>query len=149
MTITTKTGDGGQTSLYSGERVWKDDLRVHAYGALDELDAHLGDARHLISAPQALAILADIQNMLYRVMGELADTSGNYPHPIIQADVEAIETLIKTLETATPVEGFVIPGGLCPPPPGWIFAAPSPAAPNVRWLLWPGRNRLISRCGSM
>ena len=112
MSITTKTGDGGQTSLYSGERVWKDDLRVHAYGALDELDAHLGDARHLISAPQALAILADIQNMLYRVMGELADTSGNYPHPIIQADVEAIETLIKTLETATPVEGFVIPGAL-------------------------------------
>lgn len=112
MSITTKTGDGGQTSLYSGERVWKDDLRVRAYGALDELDSHLGDARHLISEPRALAILEELQNALYRVMGELATLGSEYPYPIADADVEAVGTLIAELETATPIEGFVIPGSL-------------------------------------
>ncbi len=112
MSITTKTGDNGQTSLYSGERIWKDDLRVQAYGALDELDAWLGDARHQISDPRALAILEDVQNMLYRVMGELATTGGEYPHPVTGAEVEAMEALIAELEAATPIRGFVIPGSL-------------------------------------
>lgn len=112
MSITTKTGDGGQTSLYSGERVWKDDLRVRAYGALDELDAHLGDARHQIADARALAILLGIQNALYRVMGELATPGGGYPHPVTDVDVEAIGKLILELETATPVTGFVVPGSL-------------------------------------
>ncbi|MDD4223263.1 MAG: cob(I)yrinic acid a,c-diamide adenosyltransferase [Candidatus Cloacimonetes bacterium] len=112
MSITTKTGDGGQTSLYSGERVWKDDLRVQAYGALDELDAHLGDARHLISEARVLAIVEDIQNMLYRVMGELATPGKEYPYPITEKDVADIGSLISELEADTPVKGFVIPGSL-------------------------------------
>lgn len=112
MSITTKTGDCGQTSLYSGERVWKDDLRVQAYGALDELDAHLGDARHQISEARVLAIVLDVQNALYRVMGELATPGADYPHPIANADVEEIGALISELETATPITGFVIPGSL-------------------------------------
>lgn len=112
MSITTKTGDSGQTSLYSGEMIWKDDLRVQAYGALDELDAWLGDARHLISDSRVLSILEDVQNMLYRVMGELATTGGEYPHPVTVEEVEAMEALIEKLEAANPIEGFVVPGSL-------------------------------------
>ncbi len=112
MSITTKTGDGGQTSLYSGERVWKDDLRVQAYGALDELDAWLGYSRHQISEPRVQASLEEIQHTLYRVMGELATSDGSYPHPLTLDEAEQLEHLIAALEEATPIGGFVIPGSL-------------------------------------
>jgi ATP:cob(I)alamin adenosyltransferase len=112
MSITTRNGDKGQTSLYSGERVWKDDLRVQAYGALDELDAHIGDARHLIDDQDVLAILEDTQNMLYRVMGQLASKDSPYPYPVESTDVEGITALIFSLEEKTPLKGFVVPGML-------------------------------------
>ena len=46
MSIATKTGDAGETSLFSGERVSKDNIRVEAYGTIDELNSFLGDAKH-------------------------------------------------------------------------------------------------------
>ena len=46
MSIATKTGDKGETSLLTGERVRKDDKRVEAYGTMDELNSFLGDAKH-------------------------------------------------------------------------------------------------------
>ena len=112
MSITTKTGDRGQTSLYSGERVWKDDLRVDAYGTLDELDAHIGYARHQVEDEAVAGILVDLQNKLYRVMGQLASKNTEYPYPILEADVEEVTTLIRSLEERTPLQGFVIPGSL-------------------------------------
>ena len=49
MKIYTKTGDGGKTSLYSGKRVSKSDLRIHSYGVLDELNSHIGLLRDQVS----------------------------------------------------------------------------------------------------
>lgn len=112
MSVTTKTGDSGQTSLFSGERVWKDDLRVDAYGALDELDALLGEARHAVTDPDTQAILEGIQNTLYRVMGQLASKNAAYPYPLTQKDVEEITALAAELEEKTPLTGFVLPGSL-------------------------------------
>ncbi|MBW6514949.1 MAG: cob(I)yrinic acid a,c-diamide adenosyltransferase [Candidatus Syntrophosphaera sp.] len=112
MGISTKTGDSGQTSLYSGERVWKDDPRVDAYGSLDELDAHIGEARHYVNDPGARDILEDVQEKLYRVMGTLASKSGDYPHSVTNADVEQLTALITRLEEKTPLKGFVLPGSL-------------------------------------
>ena len=74
MSITTKTGDTGLTSLFSGERVPKDDLRVDAYGTVDELDAHLADAFHYVEDVQIQGILRDIQTQLGHVMAVLAST---------------------------------------------------------------------------
>ncbi|MDP3115351.1 MAG: cob(I)yrinic acid a,c-diamide adenosyltransferase [Candidatus Cloacimonadaceae bacterium] len=110
MSIITKTGDRGQTSLYSGERIWKDDARVDAYGSIDELDAHIGDAKHLLANPELQELLIDLQNKLYRVMGELASPTAVYPYPICENDVDEITERIKAFETQTPVTGFVIPG---------------------------------------
>ena len=112
MSITTKGGDKGQTSLYSGERVWKDDLRVEAYGTLDELDAHLGEARHLVQDARASEILLGVQKTLYRVMGQLATKHGEYPYPLRAEDTESVTDLIRALEEETPLRGFVIPGSL-------------------------------------
>jgi cob(I)alamin adenosyltransferase len=57
MTIYTRKGDSGQTSLFSGERVEKDDLRVEAYGTVDELNSILGMAVTLCRTDRTLEIL--------------------------------------------------------------------------------------------
>lgn len=110
MSITTKGGDKGQTSLYSGERVWKDDLRVDAYGSLDELDAHIGDAKHLVEDAAMYAMLIDLQNRLYRAMGQLATVGVDFPLPICFEDVERLTVAIHEFEALTPIQGFVVPG---------------------------------------
>ncbi len=112
MSITTKTGDKGQTSLWSGERVFKDDLRVEAYGSLDELDAHIGDARHVVKQAEVVALLVDIQNKLYRVMGQLASKSKEYVIPICLSDAEEITNIIRNYEAQINLKGFVIPGSI-------------------------------------
>lgn len=110
MSISTKTGDKGQTSLWSGERVWKDDLRVDAYGSLDELDAHIGDAKHHIEQEELKILLTEVQNKLYRVMGQLASKSKEYVIPICISDAEQLTERIHAFETQVELKGFVIPG---------------------------------------
>ncbi|HRY83981.1 MAG TPA: cob(I)yrinic acid a,c-diamide adenosyltransferase [Candidatus Cloacimonadota bacterium] len=111
MSITTKTGDRGMTSLFSGERVYKDDLRVDAYGSLDELDAQIGDAKHLV--PQELKEeLIGIQRQLYRAMGNLASKSGDYPLPLLEEDVELLTARVHYYESLLNLKGFVVPGSL-------------------------------------
>lgn len=110
MSISSKTGDFGQTGLFSGERVWKDDLRVDAYGTLDELDAHLGEAKHLIHDVNVRHLLIDIQKDLYRVMGQLASTNESFPQPITQEDTEKLTALVHDYEQRVNLQGFVIPG---------------------------------------
>jgi ATP:cob(I)alamin adenosyltransferase len=114
MSITTKGGDKGQTSLYTGERVWKDDLRVDAYGSLDELDALIGECRHHLAYPAIVELLTGIQKGLYRVMGQLATKSAVYPYPICEKDVEQLTELIHSYEAKVPITGFVVPGSSLP-----------------------------------
>lgn len=114
MSITTKGGDKGQTSLYTGERVWKDDQRVDAYGTLDELDAFIGEAKHHISSTSIKEILIIVQKNLYRVMGQLATKAGSYPYPLCEKDVDRITDTIRSFEAKLNLKGFVIPGSTIP-----------------------------------
>ena len=109
MSIVTKTGDRGQTSLWSGERVDKDDLRVEAYGTIDELNAHLGVARHLVLS-ETLAHLDGIQNLLFNVAGALASRDKTFVHPVREEDLAAMERIIGEFEMRLQLKGFVIPG---------------------------------------
>ena len=72
MSIATKTGDEGETSLMYGRRVPKTDPRVEAYGGVDELNAALGIARAAASDPFLTEQILAIQKELVTVMGELA-----------------------------------------------------------------------------
>ncbi len=72
MSIATKTGDRGTTALMYGRRVSKTDVRVEAYGAVDELNAALGTARALAREEYVCESLLAIQKDLVIVMGELA-----------------------------------------------------------------------------
>lgn len=110
MSITTKTGDGGETSLWTGERVSKDALRVEAYGTLDELSSFLGLAAHSCRLPETLEALEQIQRNLYKACTELASLHKPGQPLLGAADEEAITAAIHALEAQVPLTGFVLPG---------------------------------------
>lgn len=110
MSISTKGGDKGMTSLWSGERVWKDDTRVDAYGTLDELDAHLGEAKHFVKIEKIKEIIEYIQNELMKVMGELASASKEYVIPLKEENINQLTDWVHEFEEVVQLKGFVIPG---------------------------------------
>lgn len=110
MSIVTKTGDEGLTSLWSGERVWKDDLRVEAYGTVDELSSALGIARHGCRLSETIAEIERIQRELVRVAAELASRGQAFDRPLTEGDEADLTRRVEALEGAIPLTGFVLPG---------------------------------------
>jgi cob(I)alamin adenosyltransferase len=114
--IYTRTGDDGTTSLGSGDRRKKYDLRVAAYGTLDEVNAVLGMAR-LHSAGDAAIdpALARIQNDLFDVEADLCLAEkgpGGARLTVTNTQVEWLESEIDRLNAdLTPLRSFVLPGG--------------------------------------
>ena len=119
--IYTRTGDDGTTALGSGERRPKYDLRIGAYGTVDETNAAIGIVRlHLAEAGEIDAMLGLIQNDLFDLGAELAtpiDSAKPAPDPstrlaIVQAQVDRLEAEIDTLNAElAPLKSFVLPGG--------------------------------------
>ena len=109
MSVTTKTGDKGQTSLFTGERVDKDSLRVEVYGTIDEVDAALAMARAFSEKDEVTKRIYGVRQKLGRLMADFASL-GKEPL-IIAADVKAMEDDITVLEDALPEQNsFIIPG---------------------------------------
>lgn len=95
MKIYTKTGDKGQTSLYDKHRVYKDDIRVEAYGTIDELNSTLGMAKNYIQDEEIFAHVEVIQRLLFDVAGELATRNGaDFPERVGAAEIEQLEQWI-------------------------------------------------------
>jgi cob(I)alamin adenosyltransferase len=117
--IYTRTGDDGTTALGSGERRKKYDLRIAAYGTLDETNAAIGVARlHTAGEPALDAALSRIQNDLFDAGADLA-TPGKGKGPggarltVTAAQVAWLEREIDRLnEELEPLRSFVLPGGL-------------------------------------
>lgn len=117
--IYTKTGDTGETSLGDGHRVPKTDLRITAYGGVDELNAILG-VTLIADLPGNLAeILLKIQNDLFDLGADLCvpETETAPEHPPLRvsaAQVDQLERWIDaTNEHLQPLKSFILPGG-CP-----------------------------------
>lgn len=109
MSVTTKTGDKGKTSLFTGERVDKDSLRVEVYGTIDEVDAALAMARAFSEKDEVTKRIYGVQQKLGRLMADFASL-GKEPL-ITAADVKAMEDDIAVLEDALPEQNsFIIPG---------------------------------------
>ena len=115
--IYTKTGDGGETSLFDQTRVSKSDSRVEAYGEVDELNACLGTARAAGVDPVIAAPLEAIQQQLFALGARLADPSSRIAGRVVKAaitaeDVERLEQTIDRLEAELPpLRRFILPGG--------------------------------------
>ncbi len=110
MSVTTGSGDKGKTSLWTGERVPKNSVRVESYGSVDELNSFIGEAKHHVKSIQVGNILHDVQRDLFKVAGQLASRDDQYVEPVTEEDVERITALIKKLEAEINLKGFVIPG---------------------------------------
>jgi cob(I)alamin adenosyltransferase len=119
--VYTRTGDAGQTRLAGGQRVWKDDLRVEAYGTVDELNAVIGVVRAFHArrrrrrADRLDAELEWMQHRLFDLGGLLATAPGekfpNMPR-LTNEDVQRLEQLIDDCQRElTPLKEFILPGG--------------------------------------
>lgn len=116
--IYTKTGDDGTTGLVDGERRPKNDLRIEAYGTVDEANAVIGIARlHTIAFPELYAMLMRIQNDCFDLGADLATPETGKkldyePLRIVDAQVERIESDIDKLNAdLEPLRSFILPGG--------------------------------------
>src|SRR5262245_11757900 len=142
MKIYTKTGDAGETGLYAGPRVRKDDPRIEAYGTVDELNAVLGLARCQQVPPDAGlppdqlaatsvhlpsdidALLAGIQHTLFDLGAELAtpDPKSRGTSLVTSSQIEALEAAIDKYDARlTPLKTFILPGGT--PSAAWLHLA--------------------------
>lgn len=114
MKIYTKTGDTGQTSLYGGKRLSKADLRVEAYGTLDELNSWLGLIKDEIHGTHIKDLLKEIQDRIFTISSHISsDPEKEMPLPdIFEQDISLLETEIdKMTEHLEPLKFFILPGG--------------------------------------
>jgi len=115
MKIYTKKGDSGETGLFGGGRVPKDDLRIRAYGSFDELNAVLGLALSEPTLPKSLkSRLARIQSELFQLGAELATPRGKTLAMAMlgAGETATLEKEIDAMEkTLTPLKTFILPGG--------------------------------------
>jgi cob(I)alamin adenosyltransferase len=119
--VYTRTGDAGKTRLAGGQQVWKDSLRVEAYGTVDELNASIGLARVFNAETVSKAgtgleeQLRWVQNKLFDIGGLLATAPGqvfkNMPQ-VTARDVTRLEAMIDACQKdLAPLKEFILPGG--------------------------------------
>lgn len=114
MKIYTKTGDKGETSLFGGQRVWKDDLRIESYGTVDELNSLIGLTLSEPCYDDIKAVLLRIQNNLFILGADLAtpedkkvkiDRIGENLIEESERDIDYFSVRIPELKE------FILPGG--------------------------------------
>src|SRR5690349_23019202 len=118
MKIYTRTGDQGSTGLFGGGRVPKDDIRVEAYGDVDELNAVIGVARSVEMMPRIDEVLVPIQRDLFAI-GALLATPNREKMREQLAKARVDDARIAQLERAIddgehelePLKAFILPGG--------------------------------------
>ncbi|MDD2382019.1 MAG: cob(I)yrinic acid a,c-diamide adenosyltransferase [Mariniphaga sp.] len=114
--IYTKTGDDGTTGLLGGSRVKKYDIRLEAYGTIDELNAEIGVIRSFDLSSKLAEYLVDVQNKLFNIGSRLAsDEKGKaFTEKLLvtRQHVEFLESVIDEMEEDLPeLTHFILPGG--------------------------------------
>jgi len=115
MRIYTRTGDDGSTGLFGGARIGKDDLRIEAYGTLDELNAWLGKVSTHEAASSLRTQLQAIQSEIFTLGSHLATTDPQWKSKLPALNPtgpEGLESWMDELESHLPeLTSFVLPGG--------------------------------------
>jgi cob(I)alamin adenosyltransferase len=112
--IYTKTGDAGETSLFGGKRLPKCDIRIEAYGTVDELNSWIGLVIDTTPEYSMKNQLIAIQSILFNIGAILAtDPEKKLPvSSLLPDDVESLEKAIDVMETdLPPLKNFILPGG--------------------------------------
>jgi cob(I)alamin adenosyltransferase len=115
LKIYTKTGDKGQTGLLGGTRVPKHNIRIEAYGTVDELNSWIGLLRDSISDEHQKNILVETQDRLFTIGSSLASdpqkSKVKIPH-LSEEDITLFEKEMDAMDTILPpMKNFVLPGG--------------------------------------
>ncbi len=115
MKIYTKTGDKGDTSLLGGSRVPKSNLRIEAYGTVDELNSFIGLLRDQKVNSERLDFLKEIQDRLFTIGADLATAPGKdkvKKPDLHEADIDLLEKEMDSMEAQLPpLTAFILPGG--------------------------------------
>jgi len=116
LKIYTKVGDKGTTSLIGGTKVLKSDLRIEAYGTVDELNSYVGLCNDLLKDERTQKILREIQDRLFTVGSSLACDPEKEPKMKIpdlkEEDVSLLEKEIDKMNEVLPeMKNFILPGG--------------------------------------
>lgn len=115
MKIYTKTGDKGTTALYGGLRLSKGDLRIEAYGTVDELNSFVGLVATYMEEEEYKDLLQNIQSRLFDIGANLAAVPGkkNLILPEVpEASIVLLETYIDKISVYLPeLKYFILPGG--------------------------------------
>lgn len=116
MKIYTKTGDAGETSLFGGQRVSKDHLRIRTYGTVDELNSIIGLALSEIDDKELTAALVSIQHSLFTLGSDLAtpkEKDGKVKVPRVESEhADEFEKMIDSFSAKLPeLRSFILPGG--------------------------------------
>lgn len=115
MKIYTKTGDLGQTSLLGGKRLPKNDLRIEAYGTVDELNSFTGLVRDHLTDEALKLFLIEVQDRLFTIGSNLAaagETEKFKIPKISESDIEILEKEMDKMDAELPpMRTFVLPGG--------------------------------------
>lgn len=115
MKIYTKTGDNGTTALYGGKRLSKGDLKIEAYGTVDELNSFIGLTATFLEEKEYHDLLIDIQSRLFDIGTHLAAETGkkNLILPEVpEAKIALLEQYIDKMNEQLPeLKYFILPGG--------------------------------------
>lgn len=110
--VYTKSGDEGETSLYSGGRVAKDHPRIEAYGTVDELNSVLGLLSTEPMPEVVIGRIREIQSALFSIGSSLADRESKLPPQTGEWKTEPLEEWIDAMdETLAELRAFILPGG--------------------------------------
>jgi cob(I)alamin adenosyltransferase len=107
MSIATKHGDKGTTGLIGGERVSKADLRVEAYGTIDELGSAMGFARAICEDAEVRGLTKDIQRELFVVSGAVANPASEEASPNTYVTPAMVEALTAHVQRVEATEGIL------------------------------------------
>ncbi|MCB0636667.1 MAG: cob(I)yrinic acid a,c-diamide adenosyltransferase [Lewinella sp.] len=114
MKIYTKTGDAGETGLFGGQRLPKDDIRIEAYGTVDELNAVIGLLLDQVTDEPSRATLLTVQRRLFTIGAHLATAPEQLTTAldILPGDIELLEKEMDRMEAdLPPLRHFILPGG--------------------------------------
>lgn len=115
MKVYTRSGDKGKTSLPGGKRVLKSDLRIKAYGTIDELNSFIGLVRDLEEDQERKDVLLHIQERIFSVTSLLAtsdEQSDKYVADRVESDILELEMAIDEMDASLPaMKNFILPGG--------------------------------------
>jgi cob(I)alamin adenosyltransferase len=114
MKVYTKTGDKGQTALFGGKRVSKDDIRIESYGTVDELNSNIGVLLGHIKEEDLNAFLLNIQSILFDIGSHLASdgTAEDYLPALNEEEITKLEKEMDRYSENLPVlKSFILPRG--------------------------------------